>query len=80
MAGDYMKFNPTSNRTLDFMPVFICPNDDTIHYRPPFSPSLSWNLAQEWNDWVAVERLACESERLRKSMRTPVSNAYLLQA
>lgn len=42
-----------------------------FHYRMPNCDidNPQWSLAQEWNTWVAVERLACDSEKLARMSR-----------
>lgn len=49
----------------------------TFHYRLPNCQidEPDWHLALPWNDWIAVERLACDSGRLwqlsREALATP---------
>jgi hypothetical protein len=42
-----------------------------LHYRLPncMVDEPDWTLAQEWNVWVAVERLACDSQKLSAMSR-----------
>jgi len=72
--SDYHEHNPDRNRPLDMYPAFafvdaqVAQFDDigklsprpTFHYRLPDCRinDSSWNLAQIWNKWVEVERLA----------------------
>ncbi|GAB2535504.1 amidoligase family protein [Rufibacter soli] len=47
---------------------------NTFHYRLPNScvSDPNWTLAQEWNNWVVIEELANQPEKLRR-----MSEAYL---
>jgi hypothetical protein len=81
LIDDYLAANPTRNRALDLLPLFLhldaervrAVADDprikprpTWHYRLPDCDidEPGWGLHQAWNDWVEVERLAAEPERL----------------
>jgi hypothetical protein len=81
LIDDYVTANPTRNRDLDLLPLFLFLDetrvrrrlpDEKINPRPTFHYRLpdtrlddpEWGLAVEWNRWVAVERLAEDSERL----------------
>lgn len=72
---DYLNENPTRNRPLDMVPLFIHINQSlvenfmdttksngrpTYHYRLPNSnlQSKQWNMLQEWNAWVLIEKVA----------------------
>lgn len=80
LIDDYLKFNPTRNRSLDMLPLFSFLDKDrvgsavddelvkarpTFHYRLPNCDidNPDWSLANAWNDWCVVERLA-ENETL----------------
>lgn len=76
LIDDYLEANPTRNRPLDLLPLFafLKPGkverlDDqltsprpTFHYRLPNSQihDPAWSLAQEWNRWLEVEKLAAQ--------------------
>jgi hypothetical protein len=83
LIDDYLEHNPTRNRALDALPLFLHldeprvrarTNDALIKPRPAFHYRLpdcnihepGWGLAAAWNDWVAVERLAADQERLAR--------------
>lgn len=82
LIDDYLADNPTRNRALDCLPLFMHldkprvrqATDDplikprpTFHYRLPSSEihSPNWGLFTSWNDWIQVERLAADQERLQ---------------
>lgn len=82
LIDDYLLDNPTRNRALDMLPLFmfldekriIAGIDDerikarpTFHYRLPDCEidRADWGLYLAWNDWVQVERLAADEERLQ---------------
>ncbi|WP_092123568.1 amidoligase family protein [Desulfonatronum thiosulfatophilum] len=48
----------------------------TFHYRLPNCriDEPDWSLAQPWNDWVLVEHLAADKERLREHSRAYLEN------
>ncbi len=86
---DYLQFNPTRNRALDYLPILtwldearvraVCPDEKigkrpTLHYRLPNSDidNRQWSLSHCWNDWLHVEALAGNDEKLRE-----MSLAYL---
>jgi hypothetical protein len=79
---DYLEANPTRNRALDFLPLFLhldakrvrAAVDDprvkprpTLHYRLPNCEidRPGWGLRPIWADWLQVEHLVAESDRLR---------------
>lgn len=82
LIDDYLADNPTRNRALDMLPLFLfldekrvrATTDDalikarpTFHYRLPDCKidKPDWGLYAAWNDWVEVERLAADEERLQ---------------
>lgn len=82
LIDDYLIHNPTRNRALDMLPLFIHLDEarvrsvtadplikprPTFHYRLPDSEIhlAEWGLHMAWNDWVEVERLAADHERLQ---------------
>ncbi len=81
LIDDYLQHNPTRNRALDFLPLFLhldearvrAVTDDplikprpALHYRLPdceiHLPEWGFHLA--WHDWLEVEALAEDTERL----------------
>ncbi|MCP5161685.1 MAG: amidoligase family protein [Hahellaceae bacterium] len=79
---DYLQFNPTRNRVLDYLPILawldearvraVCAEEKigkrpTLHYRLPNSDidNRQWSISQCWNDWLQVETLASDDEKLR---------------
>lgn len=81
LIDDYLAENPTRNRALDMLPLFMYLDENrvrakaddvlikarpTFHYRlPDCKIDLNdWGLFLSWNDWVEVERLAVDEERL----------------
>lgn len=81
LIDDYLAYNPTRNRALDMLPLFMfldekrvrAKADDvlikarpTFHYRLPDCDihKPEWGLYVAWNDWVEVERLAADDQRL----------------
>jgi hypothetical protein len=89
LIDDYLADNPTRNRALDMLPLFLhldearvrsVTEDRLIKPRPTFHYRLpdceihlpDWGLYLAWNDWIEVERLAAEPERLQGCC-----NAYL---
>lgn len=81
LIDDYLAYNPTRNRALDMLPLFmfldekrVCAKADdvlikarpTFHYRLPDCDihKPEWGLYVAWNDWVEVERLAADNQRL----------------
>ncbi|HRP75059.1 MAG TPA: amidoligase family protein [Rhodocyclaceae bacterium] len=81
LIDDYLADNPTRNRALDLLPLFLhldenrvrnATDDPLIKARPTFHYRLpdcnihlpDWGLYTAWNDWVEVERLADDSNRL----------------
>ncbi|MBF0234680.1 MAG: amidoligase family protein [Desulfamplus sp.] len=82
LIDDYLADNPTRNRALDMLPLFMfldeervrAKTDDTLikarptfHYRLPDCKidNSDWGLYVAWNDWVKVEYLAADEERLQ---------------
>lgn len=82
LIDDYLDANPTRNRALDLLPLFLeldaprvrrATADARIKPRPAFHYRLpdceisrpDWGLHCAWNDWIEVERLAADPERLR---------------
>ncbi|PLX66553.1 MAG: alpha-L-fucosidase [Azoarcus sp.] len=81
LIEDYLDANPTRNRALDLLPLFLeldaprvrrATDDPRIKPRPAFHYRLpdceigrpGWGLHCAWNDWIEVERLAADPERL----------------
>lgn len=81
LIDDYLADNPTRNRMLDMLPLFLfldeqrvrrVTDDPLIKARPTFHYRLpdceihkpDWGLYLAWNDWVEVERLAADPDRL----------------
>lgn len=81
LIGDYLEANPTRNRALDLLPLFLEVDakrvravvDDprvkprpALHYRLPNSEvdRSGWGLGPAWRDWLQVEHLAGDPERL----------------
>lgn len=81
LIDDYLEHNPTRNRALDMLPLFMFldekrvqarVDDERIKARPTFHYRLpdckideaDWGLFTVWNDWVEVERLAADENRL----------------
>ena len=92
LIDDYLADNPTRNRALDMLPLFLhldearvrrAADDVLIKARPTFHYRLpdcdidepGWGLYLAWNDWVEVERLAADPERLAGCARAHL--AYL---
>jgi len=86
LIDDYLLYNPTRNRPLDLLPLFMYMEetlvrtyvDDpnvkarpTFHYRLPdcrIDESGHW-VAEAWNYWVEVERLAADSQKVAQMSR-----------
>ncbi|MGD8709255.1 MAG: amidoligase family protein [Ectothiorhodospiraceae bacterium] len=83
LIDDYLAANPTRNRALDMLPLFLHldPNrvraqvaDErvkprpTLHYRLPNSEvdRPGWGVTTPWKDWLQVERLAADPQRLQR--------------
>lgn len=83
LIDDYLDENPTRNRALDMLPLFLHLDkarlravvDDprvkprpTLHYRLPNCEidRADWGVHLAWDDWLVVEKLACDEERLRE--------------
>lgn len=81
LIDDYLAYNPTRNRALDMLPLFMFLDEKrvrarahdvlikarpTFHYRLPDCDIHKplWGLYVAWNDWVEVERLAADEQRL----------------
>lgn len=81
LIDDYLADNPTRNRALDFLPLFLhldeervraVTDDLLIKPRPAFHYRLpdceihlpGWGLHVAWDDWLEVEALAADHERL----------------
>jgi hypothetical protein len=81
LIDDYLAANPTRDRGLDLLPLFLgldaprvraklpyekIASRPVFHYRLPQAHLgvAGWSIAPDWNRWVAVERLAADSERL----------------
>jgi len=82
LIDDYLEHNPTRNRELDMLPLFMFLDEErvrarvddvrikarpTFHYRLPDCDidNSDWGMFVAWNDWVEVERLAADADRLR---------------
>ncbi|MEQ8207353.1 MAG: amidoligase family protein [Woeseia sp.] len=83
LIDDYLSENPTRNRALDMLPLFMHLDekrlravvDDprvkprpTLHYRLPNCEidREDWGVHLAWGDWLVVESLAADRERLDK--------------
>jgi hypothetical protein len=81
LIDDYLEANPTRNRALDFLPLFLQLDPrrvrdvvtdvrvkprPALHYRLPNCEidRPDWGLRPVWNDWLQVEYLAAEPDRL----------------
>jgi hypothetical protein len=81
LIDDYLADNPTRNRALDLLPLFLhldeervraVTDDPLIKPRPAFHYRLpnceihlpGWGLHVAWDDWLEVEALAADRERL----------------
>lgn len=84
LIDDYLEYNPTRNRALDFLPLFLyldeervraVTDDPLIKARPAFHYRLpdceihlpGWGMHVAWDDWLEVEALAADRERLAES-------------
>lgn len=84
LIDDYLEHNPTRNRALDFLPLFLFLDEErvravtdeplikarpTFHYRLPDCEIHlpGWGLHVAWDDWLEVEALAADRERLAAS-------------
>ncbi len=79
-CDDYVSANPTRQRSLDLLPLLLHLYPDlgarrivdkvkpraVLHYRLPTARVgvEGWSIAEDWNRWVAVERLAGDPDRL----------------
>jgi len=88
LAADYVAHNPTRNRPLDLLPLFVhllgpevlagVADDEPLKSRPTFHYRLpncriddpNWTVAEEWNRWVEVERLAARPDELARRSTT----------
>lgn len=90
LIDDYLLYNPTRNRPLDLLPLFMYMEealvrtfiDDpkvkarpTFHYRLPDCriDEPEHSVAEAWNYWVEVERLAADPQKV-----TQMSREYLV--
>ncbi len=81
LIDDYLDANPTRNRAMDMLPLFMHLDPDrvnarvadvlikqrpTLHYRLPNCQidEEDWSFSDAWNDWVVVEELINDPERL----------------
>ncbi|MGM0577634.1 MAG: amidoligase family protein [Myxococcota bacterium] len=81
LIDDYLVDNPTRNRPLDFLPLFLHVDPERVrrvvhdprvksrpamHYRLPDCDidRPEWGIHVVWADWLQVEHLASEPERL----------------
>ncbi len=80
LSDDYLVANPTRKRGLDLLPLFLELLGDRVagriidkvkprpvfHYRLPVARlgQPGWSLAEDWNRWVEVERIAANKEAL----------------
>lgn len=78
----YLKHNPSRNRGLDMLPIFakIAPHQveaavsgklsarPTFHFRLPdcLIDDADWSLADEWQRWLTVERVAQDAKVLAR--------------
>jgi hypothetical protein len=80
---EYLRANPTRNRSLDMLPLFahldearlrrsvddpLVKGRPTLHYRLPNSEvdDAAFSLRELWTDWLEVERLAADVDRLAR--------------
>lgn len=90
LIDDYLADNPTRNRALDMLPLFLYLDKPrlravvedprvkprpTLHYRLPNSEidRQDWGVHIAWNDWLKVEQLACDADRLGDTCKAYVS-------
>lgn len=80
LCEDYLAANPTRQRGLDLLPLFLdrlggriagrivdkVKPRAVLHYRLPvaYVGVPGWSAARDWNNWIEVERLAGDAERL----------------
>jgi len=100
LIDDYLVCNPTRNRALDMLPLFLFLDEDrvrarvddvrikprpTFHYRLPGCEidQSDWGLHVAWNDWLQVEYLAADADRLQacckaylKFLNNPVKRLF----
>lgn len=86
LIDDYLEDNPTRNRALDLLPLWLRLDEPRVrsvvpdslvkprpalHYRLPDCEIHlpRWGLHQAWNDWVQVEWLAADQQRLNACCR-----------
>lgn len=83
LIDDYLEDNPTRNRALDMLPLFLHLDEERVravvkdervksrpalHYRLPNCEvdQENWGIDVAWGDWLEVERLAADDERLEE--------------
>lgn len=80
LCDDYVGANPTRQRSLDLLPLFLKLFPERVaqrisgkvrpraalHYRLPVARvgRPGWSLAEDWNRWVEVERLTADPRKL----------------
>lgn len=81
LIDDYLDANPSRDRDLDMLPMFLHLDPERVRARLPYEKIGSravfhyrlprahvsdpdWSIAEAWNGWVAVERLAADAGRL----------------
>lgn len=86
LIDDYLADNPTRNRALDMLPLFLHLDEErvrgvvddtrvkprpTFHYRLPNCEidDPLWGVHLAWGDWLTVEALACDRQRLERICR-----------
>ncbi|NGX16341.1 amidoligase family protein [Wenzhouxiangella sp. XN24] len=86
LIDDYLADNPTRNRALDMLPLFLHLDEarvravvedprvkprPTLHYRLPNCEidEPGWGIHIPWGDWLKVERLATDRDRLERICR-----------
>ncbi len=84
LIDDYLRANPTRNRALDLLPLFLHLDEarvrrvvtdprvkprPALHYRLPNCEidRPGWGLRPVWEDWLQVEHLATDPERLAEA-------------
>jgi hypothetical protein len=100
LIDDYLAANPTRNRALDLLPLFLLLDEQrlraavddprvkprpTLHYRLPNCEidRANWGVHSAWLDWLQVEYLAADHERLQRLCGTytewlarPIGNLF----
>ncbi|MDA3858983.1 MAG: amidoligase family protein [Roseovarius sp.] len=85
VTGLYLQYTPSRNRGLDMLPIFAHFDPDriaaaisdktaarpTFHFRLPDCriDEAGWSIADEWNRWLLVERVAQDADLLAKLSR-----------